>query len=70
MRVPGQLCIVLNVINQPQMFRFEQLYGYSYDLRNIEDPYFKNEIQLDWTLGDLGKRFNLWCPNKRLALLE
>ncbi|MDA8571537.1 hypothetical protein N9K91_06520 [Schleiferiaceae bacterium] len=56
MRVPGQLCIAWNVINQPQMFRFEQLYGYSYDLRNIEDPYFKNEIQLDWTLGDFWKK--------------
>ncbi len=56
MRVPGQLCIAWNVINQPQMFRFEQLYGYSYDLRNIENPYFKNEIQLDWTFGDLWKK--------------
>ena len=56
MRVPGKLCIAWNVINQPQMFRFEQLYGYSYDLRNIEDPYFKNEIQLDWTLGDFWKK--------------
>ena len=56
MRVPGQLCIAWNLINQPQMFRFEQLYGYSYDLRNIEDPYFKNEIQLDWTLGDFWKK--------------
>ena len=56
MRVPGQLCIAWNLINQPQMFRFEQLYGYSYDLRNIEDLYFKNEIQLDWTLGDFWKK--------------
>ena len=56
MHVPGQLCIAWNVINQPRMFRFEQLYGYSYDLRNIEDPYFKNEIQLDWTLGDFWKK--------------
>ena len=23
---------------------------------NIEDPYFKNEIQLDWTLGDFWKK--------------
>ena len=52
MRIPGQMSIEWNVIRQPQMFRFEQLYGYSYDFRNVESSYVKNEIEIDWNLGD------------------
>ncbi len=54
--IPGQLSLAWNIINKPKMFRFEQLYGYGYDLRNLEDAYFKNEIHLDWKLGDFWKK--------------
>jgi lysozyme family protein len=39
--VPGDLSIQWNILRQPQMYRFEQLYGYSYDLRTVDVPYLK-----------------------------
>ena len=38
------------------MYRFEQLYGYSYDLRTIDVPYFKNEGKVHWVSGDKWKK--------------
>jgi hypothetical protein len=54
--VPGTLSLQWNILSQPQMYRFEQLYGYSYDLRNIDVPYFKNEGKAHWILGEKWKK--------------
>ena len=50
--VPGELSLQWNILRQPQMYRFEQLFGYSYDLRTIDVPYFKNEGKAHWILGE------------------
>jgi len=50
--LPGKLSLQWNILRQPQMYRFEQLYGYSYDLRSIDVPYFKNEGKAHWILGE------------------
>ena len=50
--VPGELSLQWNILRQPQMYRFEQLFGYSYDLRSIDVPYFKNEGKAHWILGE------------------
>nr|ADI20276.1 hypothetical protein [uncultured Sphingobacterium sp. EB080_L08E11] len=52
----GNLELQWNILRQPQMYRFEQLYGYSYDLRNIDVPYFKNEGKAHWILGEKWKK--------------
>jgi len=49
---PGDFSIGVNLLHQPQMYRFEQLYGYSYDFRDIEVSYFKNEAKIDWKGGE------------------
>ena len=54
--VPGILSLQWNILRQPQMYRFEQLYGYSYDLRTIDVPYFKNEGKAHWILGEKWKK--------------
>jgi hypothetical protein len=56
LNVPGKFTIGLNFLNQSRMYRFEQLYGYSYDLRNVDVPYIKNEISLNWEQGDIWKK--------------
>ena len=48
----GKLELQWNIIHQPHMYRFEQLYGYSYDLRTVDVPYFKNEGKAHWVSGD------------------
>jgi lysozyme family protein len=52
----GNLELQWNILRQPQMYRFEQIYGYSYDLRTIEVPYFKNEGKAHWILGEKWKK--------------
>mgnify|MGYP001349631088 CR=1 FL=1 len=55
-KFPGDFSVSLNLLHQPKMYRFEQLYGYSYDFRDIEVSYFKNEARLDWKQGELWKK--------------
>ena len=52
----GNLELHWNILRQPQMYRFEQLYGYSYDLRTIDVPYFKNEGKAHWVSGSKWKK--------------
>ena len=52
----GNLELQWNILRQPHMYRFEQLYGYSYDLRTIDVPYFKNEGKAHWVSGDKWKK--------------
>ena len=52
----GNLELQWNILRQAQMFRFEQLYGYSYDLRTVDVPYFKNEGKAHWVSGDKWKK--------------
>ena len=54
--VPGDLSLQWNILRQPQMYRFEQLYGYSYDLRTVDVPYFKNEGKAHWIFGEKWKK--------------
>ena len=49
--LPGDFSIGVNFLHQPQMCRFEQLFGYSYDFRDIEDAYFKNDVSVSWKQG-------------------
>ena len=40
-KLPGDFSVGVNLLYQPQMYRFEQLYGYSYDFfRDVEVSYF------------------------------
>ena len=55
-KLPGDFSVGVNLLYQPQMYRFEQLYGYSYDFRDIEVSYFKNEVALDWNQGERWKK--------------
>ena len=55
-KIPGDFTVGVNFLHQPQMYRFEQLYGYSYDFRDIELSYFKNEVALDWNQGERWKK--------------
>ena len=55
-KLPGDFSVGVNFLYQPQMYRFEQLYGYSYDFRDIEVSYFKNESRLDWKQGERWKK--------------
>ena len=55
----GNLELQWNILRQPHMYRFEQLYGYSYDLRTIDMPYFKNEGKAHWVSGDKWKKEGL-----------
>ena len=50
-RIPGDFSVGVNFLHQPQMYRFEQLHGYSYDFRDVEVSYFKNEVALNWNQG-------------------
>lgn len=50
--VPGEFTIGFNLLRQPEMYRFEQLYGYSYDFRTIDAPYLKNEATVNWSHGE------------------
>ncbi|MDA9198533.1 hypothetical protein N9O59_00655 [Schleiferiaceae bacterium] len=52
----GNLELQWNLLRQPHMYRFEQLYGYSYDLRTVDVPYFKNEGKAHWVSGDKWKK--------------
>ena len=52
----GNLELQWNILRQAQMFRFEQLYGYSYDLRTVDVPYFKNDGKAHWVSGDKWKK--------------
>jgi len=52
----GNLELQWNILRQPQMYRFEQLYGYSYDLRTVDVPYFKNEGKAHWVSGSKWKK--------------
>ena len=52
----GKMELQWNILRQPQMYRFEQLYGYSYDLRTVDVPYFKNEGKAHWVSGDKWKK--------------
>jgi len=52
----GNLELQWNILHQPHMYRFEQLYGYSYDLRTVDVPYFKNEGKAHWVSGDKWKK--------------
>jgi hypothetical protein len=54
--MPGTLSLQWNILRQPQMYRFEQLYGYSYDLRTVDVPYFKNEGKAHWVSGSKWKK--------------
>jgi hypothetical protein len=54
--MPGTLSLQWNILRQAQMYRFEQLYGYSYDLRTVDVPYFKNEGKAHWILGEKWKK--------------
>ena len=54
--IPGTLSLQWNILRQAQMYRFEQLYGYSYDLRTVDVPYFKNEGKAHWILGEKWKK--------------
>ena len=51
-KLPGNFSVGVNLLYQPQMYRFEQLYGYSYDFRDVEVSYFKNEARIDWKQGE------------------
>ena len=50
-KFPGDFSVSVNLLRQPQMYRFEQLYGYSYDFRDIDDAYFKNDVAVNWKQG-------------------
>ena len=52
----GNLELQWNILRQPHMYRFEQLYGYLYDLRTIDVPYFKNEGKAHWVSGEKWKK--------------
>ena len=52
----GNLELQWNMLRQPHMYRFEQLYGYSYDLRTVDVPYFKNEGKAHWVSGSKWKK--------------
>ena len=52
----GNLELQWNILPQPHMYRFEQLYGYSYDLRTVDVPYFKNEGKAHWVSGSKWKK--------------
>ena len=52
----GNLELYWNILRQAQMFRFEQLYGYSYDLRTVDVPYFKNDGKAHWVSGSKWKK--------------
>ena len=52
----GDFSFSVNLLHQPKMYRFEQLYGYSYDFRDVEVAYFKNEATVDWNQGELWKK--------------
>jgi lysozyme family protein len=52
----GNLELQWNILHQPHMYRFEQLYGYSYDLRTVDVPYFKNEGKAHWVSGSKWKK--------------
>ncbi len=54
--MPGTLSLQWNILRQPHMYRFEQLYGYSYDLRTVDVPYFKNEGKAHWESGEKWKK--------------
>ncbi len=54
--IPGTLSLQWKILRQAQMYRFEQLYGYSYDLRTIDVPYFKNEGKAHWESGEKWKK--------------
>ena len=54
--IPGTLSLQWNILRQAQMYRFEQLYGYSYDLRTVDVPCFKNEGKAHWILGEKWKK--------------
>jgi hypothetical protein len=43
-KLPGDFSVGVNLLYQPQMYRFEQLYGYSYDFRDVEVSYFKMRL--------------------------
>ena len=55
-KFPGDFSFSVNLLHQPRMYRFEQLYGYSYDFRGVEVSYFKNEVTVDWNQGELWKK--------------
>ena len=55
-KLPGDFSVGVNLLYQPQMYRFEQLYGYSYDFRDVEVSYFKNEARIDWKQGERWKK--------------
>ena len=55
-KLPGDFSVRVNLLYQPQMYRFEQLYGYSYDFRDVEVSYFKNEARIDWKQGERWKK--------------
>ena len=55
----GNLELQWNILRQPHMYRFEHLYGYSYDLRTINVPYFKNEGKAHWVSGEKWKKEGL-----------
>ena len=57
----GNLELQWNILRQPHMYRFEQLYGYSYDLRTVDVPYFKNEGKAHWVSGDKWKKEGVLC---------
>jgi len=50
-KFPGDLTVGINLLRQPHMYRFEQLYGSSYDFRDIDDAYFKNDFTVHWKQG-------------------
>lgn len=53
---PGELVFGVNLLYQPHMYRFEQLYGYPYDFRDVEVPYVRNEAKADWKFGSSWKK--------------
>ena len=48
----SQLSVYWDFIYQSKMYRWEDSYGYSYDFRNLDKAYVKNEVAMDWQHGD------------------
>ena len=48
----SQLSLYWDFIYQSKMYRWEDSYAYSYDFRNLDKAYVKNEVAMDWQHGD------------------
>lgn len=48
----SQLALSWDVVYQSKMYRWEDAYGYSYDFRNIDKAYVKNQLAMVLQYGD------------------